>query len=219
MNAADRHAPKHRHRASPKFLLDVLSHLWASDVHRAAIERLEVGDGDHVVDLGAGLGPATIAASGQAGPAGRVTAIEPSRMMRVAIRIRQALSRNRRRIAVRYGVAEDLPIPDQSVDAVVALNVVHLLQDQQTAACELVRVLKAHGRILFVEEDLEHPAHSFYEPGGHHGAHTGLADGVDTMTNALSAAGLATTTSRVDQFGDQPAHLITATTARTTLVS
>ena len=197
-------------------MLDVASHLWASAVHEAAVERLELRAGEHVLDLGAGLGPATIAAAQQVGPTGRVTAIEPSPTMRIAIRIRRALSRNRKRIVVRNGLAEDLPVPDQSVDAVVALNVVHLLQDQQAAANELVRVLKSHGRILFVEEDLEHPDHSFHGSAGHDGLHSGLADGVDTMAAALSAAALTVTTLRVDQLGDQPAHLITAIAAQAT---
>lgn len=212
MNVADQHPPTNHRRSSPRYLLKVVSHLWASDVHQAAVERLQLSNGEHVLDLGAGLGPATIAASRQIGSVGRVTAIEPSRIMRVAIHLRRALNRNRQRIAVQDGLAEDLPVPNCSVDAVIALNIVHLLDAPHAAAAELARVLTSHGRVLFVEEDLEHPDHSFHEPTRHHGAHSGLGEGIDTMSIALSAAGLATTV-LVDQIGNQPAHVITATPA------
>lgn len=218
VTAADKHHPSHHRRPSPKYLLAVASHLWGSDVHQAAVNRLELQDGEHVLDLGAGLGPAAICASHQVGDTGRVTAIDPSRMMRIAIRLRKALCRNSRSISVQDGVAEALPLADQSIDAIVALNVVHLLQDRQAAAIELRRVLKSNGRIAFVEEDLEHPQHRFHQPGGHHGPHSSQAAGVDTMTIALNAAGLATSTSSVDRFGGQPAHIISATAGSTRAV-
>ena len=44
------------------------------------------------------------------------------------------------------------------------------------------------------------------------------AAGVDTMTIALNAAGLATSTSSVDRFGGQPAHIISATAGSTRAV-
>ncbi len=213
MSATDRNRP--HHRPSSNGLVAVASHLWGSDVHQAAVDHLDLRAGEHVVDLGAGLGPATIHASQRVGDTGRVSAIDPSRLMRIAIRIRSALCRHRRRIAVQDGAAEALPLPDRSIDAIVALNIVHLLQDKQDAANELGRVLNSNGRILFVEEDLGHPHHRFHQSGGHHGPHAGLAAGVDTMADALNAAGLTASSSSVDLFGGQPALLITATVTPT----
>jgi len=98
-----------------------------------------------VLDLGAGTGKGTrtLAALGHA-----VVAVEPSAGMRA--RLQESLSALptwvATRVDVRAGDAERLPLPDRSVDAVVALQTWHWF-DQQAAERECARVLRPGGEL------------------------------------------------------------------------
>jgi SAM-dependent methyltransferase len=91
----------------------------------------------HVLDLGAGTGKlsASLVALGH-----RVTAVEPDNDMLGELRARvpgaTALS----------GGAEDIPLPDASVDAVVAGQAFHWF-DQERALPEIARVLRPGGSL------------------------------------------------------------------------
>lgn len=54
-------------------------------------------------------------------------------------------------IELRPGIAESLPVPDNSVDAVVSTLVLCCVSDQQQAISEVLRVLRPGGRFLFLE--------------------------------------------------------------------
>jgi SAM-dependent methyltransferase len=96
---------------------------------------LEAAPGRRVLDLGAGTGKltATLAALGTA-----VVAVEPDAAM--LRELRQALP------AVRAlsGSAESIPLPDESVDVVVAGNAMHWF-DMDVAGPEIARVLAPGG--------------------------------------------------------------------------
>ena len=103
-------------------------------------ERLSLGPGRTLLELGAGTGKLTrlLIPSG-----GRIIAVEPLAAMR------EALSRNLPDVQILDAVAEDLPLEDGSVDAAVAAQAFHWF-DAERALVELARVLEPAAPIALV---------------------------------------------------------------------
>jgi SAM-dependent methyltransferase len=111
-------------------------------------ERLELGPGATVVDVGAGTGKLTrqLLATGA-----RVIAVEPLEEMR------RVLARAVPGAEVVAGSAEAIPLPDASVGAVTAGQAAHWFRPQ--AATEIARVLRPGGGVglIWNERDLDDP--------------------------------------------------------------
>ncbi|BAL89316.1 putative methyltransferase [Actinoplanes missouriensis 431] len=106
------------------------------DYAQAAVRWiLDTAPGARVLDLGAGTGKltATIRAAG-----GAVTAVEPDPAMLAELR------RELPDVPALAGGAESIPLPDGSVDAVLAGNAMHWF-DMGTAGPEIARVLAPGG--------------------------------------------------------------------------
>lgn len=187
-----------------------LPEFWSSDLNRATVELVDPQPGEVVVDLGAGLGPASVEAIGLVGPTGRVIAVDPSPTMRAGLRLRRLTHRDLRAVQVRAGTAERLPVEASSVDALWAVNATHHFEDLGRFTSELVRVLCPGGRAIMVEEDLNHPDHAFPRATGpgHHGPH---AIDVEGLVELLRSGGLGEASSTYRIVGDTPATVITAT--------
>lgn len=192
--------------------LRAAGHFWASSVNDAAIELIDPQPGEVVLDLGAGLGPATVAAAQHVGRDGEVIAVDPSRFMRSFLRIRRVASPWRSRIRVHPGTAERLPLDDTSIDAVVALNVMHHFDDLERATTEMSRVLKPGGRLLLIDEDFDDPTHSHHHAGGPNHQGPEFVD-PERMAELLNAAGLTNATTDHRTIGTEPAYVITANKA------
>lgn len=198
----------HRHRPDVATLVAAARHLWWSPVDAAVVERLDPSPTDHVVDLGAGLGPATMELADRLGPDGAVTAVDPSRAMRLVSWTRSI--RHRSRIRIVAGSAERLPLPSSSVDAVISLNALHHLDDLPTAMVEVARVLRPGGRVLLVDEDLAHAEHSFHDFGSDD--HRGFeAVDADRLVALLADAGLEDAGARREVLGGEPALVVSGT--------
>lgn len=186
-----------------------LRDFWSSDLNRAAVELIDPQPGEVVLDLGAGLGPASIEAAPLVGSrGGRVIAVDPSGTMRGVLRLR-CLARSRLgAIEVRAGTAEALPVDACSVDALLAVNATHHFADLDRFAAELARVLRPSGRVVLVEEDLSHPDHTFARVAGdgHHGPH---ALDVDALMARFASAGLTDASSTYRTVAGTPATVIT----------
>jgi ubiquinone/menaquinone biosynthesis C-methylase UbiE len=116
---------------------------------------LGLGTGRTVLDLAAGTGKLTVPLLETAS---RVVAVEPSAGMRAV------LERVARDAEVRAGTAEEIPMEDGSVDAVVVAQAFHWFRHEQALA-EIHRVLRPGGALglTWNRRLLTHPAHAALE--------------------------------------------------------
>lgn len=108
------------------------------------VQRLAVGSGDTVLDIGAGTGRLGAYVLNLIGPSGRFIGIDPL-PERIALAKEKQLAAN---AEFRVGIGEELSfLPDESVDVVYLSSVFHWITDKPKALREIRRVLKRGGRV------------------------------------------------------------------------
>jgi arsenite methyltransferase len=122
-------------------------------INQTAVERLDVGPTDEVLEVGFGGGGAiarllTITH-------GRVTGVEISEPM-----LRKAHRRFRRqleegRVELRNGDVMDLPFPDDSFDRVLSVNTIYFWPEAVAGLRETLRVLLPGGRLVLATDPAE----------------------------------------------------------------
>ena len=110
----------------------------------------EIRPGEVVVDVGSGAGFDSLVASRMVGATGSVIGVDMTPEM-----LRKA-RRNAKRIEAsnatfRKGLAEKIPVPDGSADAVISNGVINLVPDKEAALKEIFRVLKPGGRLYLAD--------------------------------------------------------------------
>jgi ubiquinone/menaquinone biosynthesis C-methylase UbiE len=166
---------------------------WRSAINDHVVDTAGIGPRDVVLDIGAGLGAATVPAVLRGAT---VTAVDPSTFMRSALRLRRLWQRGRDRIRVKAGTAEHLPLENASVDVAVAVNTMHHWADMNAAAAELRRVLRPGGRVVLVDEDFDDPDHVMASRTTSHNTTYPMID-PNVVAEKLSAAGLPARSSRL----------------------
>lgn len=114
---------------------------------RALVDWASLPTGATVIDIGCGTGAATRFAAERVEATGRIIGVDINAGM-----IAQAKSiptRGRARVEWHEQSAYQLPVPDQSVDAIISAQVVQFLQDKPRAFVEMGRALKPGGKVTF----------------------------------------------------------------------
>jgi len=105
-----------------------------------------------IVELGAGTG-----ANFQFVPAGsRLIAVEPSIAMHGRLQLNAA--KHQIDLELLAAPAENIPLPDDSVDEVIASLVLCTVSDPEKVLMEIRRILRPGGTFRFVEHVAAHPA-------------------------------------------------------------
>ncbi len=112
-----------------------------------SLQALGVRAGDAVIDLGCGAGDALLPLRLAAGPTGQVYAFDHAVAMVAAARRRHP------GVCVTRGDFATLPLPDGSIDRILALNVAYFWSNDRRVLTEIRRVLKPGGRLVVYVTD------------------------------------------------------------------
>jgi ubiquinone/menaquinone biosynthesis C-methylase UbiE len=117
---------------------------WGQNLR--AMDALDVGQSDQILDLGCGHGRSLTELATRA-PTGRVVGVDPSELM-----VEIAAQRNRAlieadRVDVVLATVESLPFRDDVFDKVLCVHVLYFWKDLDVSLREIARVLKPGGRL------------------------------------------------------------------------
>ena len=118
---------------------------------RQVLPWIGIRTGERVLELGPGPGAFTVAAARQAGPDGRLIAvdIQPAMIAAVRRRLDRAGVTN---VETHAASAYELPVESGSVDRAFLVTVLPEIPDQARALAELRRVLKPGGTLSITEQ-------------------------------------------------------------------
>jgi SAM-dependent methyltransferase len=105
----------------------------------------DLHEGETVLDLGSGAGADVLISARRVGPTGRAIGIDMTDEMLELAR-RNAADAGVSNVEFRKGYLEELPVEDESVDAVISNCVINLSADKPKVLAQAARVLKPGGR-------------------------------------------------------------------------
>ncbi|MEJ2152472.1 MAG: arsenite methyltransferase [Gemmatimonadota bacterium] len=156
----------------------------------APVDHLDLRPGEVVLDLGSGGGIDVFLAAKQVGPEGKVIGVDMTPEM-IERAKQNAESAGIGHVEFRLGRLEELPVDDNSVDAVTSNCVINLVPDKQRVYNEIARVLKPGGRLVISDVVLDGPLPE--SVAGDLLAYVGCVAGAmqrDAYFTAVGAAGL-----------------------------
>jgi SAM-dependent methyltransferase len=115
-----------------------------------------IREGDTVLDIGSGSGTDALIAAMLTGQTGIVYGLDMTRAMREKLQ-RNVAAMKIAHVRVIEGNAEQIPLPDASIDVVTSNGVLNLVPDKPAAFGEIARVLKPGGRLQIADIALRVP--------------------------------------------------------------
>jgi ubiquinone/menaquinone biosynthesis C-methylase UbiE len=115
------------------------------------MDALGIAEGSVVADLGAGSGWFTVRLARRVWPNGKVYAEDIQPQMVEVIKRRRARESLERVIDVRLGTAEDLNLPENSLDAALICDAYHEWEHPVALLRSAARALKQDGRLAIIE--------------------------------------------------------------------
>src|SRR5207302_2384749 len=120
-----------------------------------AARYLALGTGELGLDLGTGTADLSIAVIRRSGPGTRIIGMDVTPEILDQGRIKLARLGLEDRIDLRFGVAEHIDLPDNSVDGCCSAFTVRNLTDIRQGFREMLRVVRPGGRVVCLE--ISHP--------------------------------------------------------------
>ncbi len=117
-----------------------------SDVFAA----MEIGDGSHAADVGAGEGYFTVRLAEHVGSGGRVYAVDIDDDVLARLR-RRVESEGLVNVEVIEGSADDPHLPPASLDAVLVVNAYHEMESYDAMLAGIYRALEPGGRLVILD--------------------------------------------------------------------
>ena len=134
-----------------KFLEDVHNCETVRDSFRQQLDWLDIQTGDHVLDIGCGIGDQAYAMTELAGTTGAVTGTDVSHAMIAMAKARHALSEVN--LDFFSAQADSQPFADAIFDHIRTERVLMYVKDIDAVFTEYVRLLKPGGKLLVYDVD------------------------------------------------------------------
>ena len=110
----------------------------------------KIAPGETILDIGSGSGFDCFIAAKMVGPNGRVIGVDMTdAMLKKSRETADALGLTQ--LEFKKGFAEELPVPDNSVDVIISNGVLNLTPDKYASFVEVNRVLKPGGRLYIAD--------------------------------------------------------------------
>ncbi|HET9253567.1 MAG TPA: class I SAM-dependent methyltransferase [Pseudonocardiaceae bacterium] len=148
MTTINHHADYPGFSGVPGLVIGLVMNLAGRSAARLVADLAGLSATDRVIDVGCGPGTAVREAARRGA---RVIGIDPAPVM---LRLARALTSERESITWIEGTAEDLRLPDASVNVLWTLASVHHWKDVRAGLDEAWRVLTPGGRLLALERQV-----------------------------------------------------------------
>ena len=166
-----------------------------ADMENAAVELVNPRPDANVVMIGCGPGVGVVASARRASN-GMVIGLDPSEVMVERTRARCRRARVEHITRVERAVAELLPLPERSQDAVVSVNNIQLWSDRAVGLDECVRVLVPRGVLVVL-------LHAWAMPDA-----VSAEEWIAELTADLSTRGVVVESSQIRRFRSGPAMVL-----------